>query len=147
MPSTHRDEWLTKQASAATHYGMDNQRDFQDWFLFGLVSVLWAGAYAMTRGATYGPSGLPVGVIVPSRLLIGAVILNTVMLASGRRYPPLSDRKRWAAIAGMGLLGMTGPFVLITIAQKTVDSSLAALYVAAVPIFVVLGANFMFKDE
>ena len=126
---------------------MNKSRNLTDWLLFGAVSLLWAGAYALTRGATFGETGLPVGLIVPARLTIGAIILNMILFATGRRYPPLSDRKRWAAMAGMGLLGMTGPFFLITIAQKTVDSSLAALYVAAVPIFVVLGANFMFKDE
>lgn len=126
---------------------MNKQRNLVDWLLFIAVSFLWAGAYAMTRGAAYGQEGLPVGFIVPARLTIGAMILNAVLFATGRRYPPLSDVPRWAVMAGMGLLGMTGPFFLITIAQQTVDSSLAALYVAAVPIFVVLGANFMFKDE
>ena len=126
---------------------MNKSRNLTDWLLFGAVSLLWAGAYALTRGATFGENGLPVGLIVPARLTIGAIILNMMLFAAGRRYPPVSDRKRWAAMAGMGLLGMTGPFVLITFAQKTVDSSLAALYVAAVPIFVALGANFMFKDE
>ena len=126
---------------------MNKSRNLTDWLLFGAVSLLWAGAYALTRGATFGENGLPVGLIVPARLTIGAIILNMILFATRRRYPPVSDRKRWAAMAGMGLLGMTGPFVLITFAQKTVDSSLAALYVAAVPIFVALGANFMFKDE
>jgi len=133
--------------SQSTPRHMNTQRDMLDWLLFAAVSLLWAGAYALTRGATYGENGLPVGVIVPARLMIGAIILNATVFATGRRYPAFSDFGRWAAMAGMGLLGMTGPFFLITIAQKTVDSSLAALYVAAVPIFVVLGANFMFKDE
>lgn len=126
---------------------MNTSRDLTDWLLFAAVSFLWAGAYALTRGATFGQDGLPVSLIVPARLIIGAIILNAVVFATGRHYPLLSDHKRWAVMAGMGLLGMTGPFILITIAQKTVDSSLAALYVAAVPIFVALGANFMFKDE
>ena len=126
---------------------MEKTRDMTDWLLFVAVSLLWASAYALTRGAAFGEGGLPAGLIVPARLAIGAVVLNSVVFATGRRYPPLSDRKRWAAMLGMGLLGMTGPFFLITVAQKTVDSSLAALYVAAVPIFVVVGANFLFKDE
>lgn len=126
---------------------MNKTRDLTDWLLFASVSLLWAGAYAMTRGATYGEGGLPAGLIVPSRLIIGALILNAVIVITGRRYPPFRDYKRWAAMVGMGLLGMTGPFFLITIAQKTVDSSLAALYVAAVPIFVAFGANLLFKDE
>lgn len=126
---------------------MTKARDLTDWLLFAVVSLLWAGAYAFTRGATYGPGGLPVGIIVPARLIIAALILNLIMFATGRTYPPLSDRKRWRVMIGMGFVGMTGPFALITFAQKTVDSSLAALYVAAVPIFVALGANMLFQDE
>lgn len=126
---------------------MNQTRDMTDWILFVSVSLIWASAYALTRGATYGPTGLPVGLIVPGRLILGAVILNIAVFASGKRYPRISDTKRWATMLGMGALGMTGPFYLITIAQKTVDSSLAALYVAATPIFVTLGANFLFKDE
>lgn len=126
---------------------MTAQRDPQEWLLFWGVSLVWASAYAMTRGAVFGPSGLPVSFVIPVRLVIGAVILNGIVVAKGLRYPPLSDRKRWAAMIGMGFLGMTGPFSLIAVAQQTVDSSLAALYVAATPIFVVTGANFMFDDE
>lgn len=126
---------------------MTSARNTTDWLLFMAVSLLWASAYALTRGATFGPSGLPAGLIVPARIILGAVVLNIVMFATGRRYPPLRDLKRWGAMLGMGFVGMTGPFFLITVAQKTVDSSLAALYVAAVPIFVVVGANFLFKDE
>lgn len=101
----------------------------------------------MTRGAVFGDHGLPVGLIIPARLVIGAIILNVAVLATGRKYPSLKDHKRWAAMAGMGFVGMAAPFFLITTAQQTVDSSLAALYVAATPIFVVLGANVLFADE
>lgn len=126
---------------------MLGKRTSTDWALFVGLCLFWASAYALTRGAAFGDDGLPARLIVPVRLAIGAVILNVAMLASGLRYPPLSDTKRWLAMAGMGFVGMTGPFYLITIAQKTVDSSLAALYVAAAPIFVALGANLLFEDE
>lgn len=98
----------------------------------------------MTRGAV---ASLPVEVIIPARLIIGAIILNIALLVSGERYPALSDFRRWGTMVAMGFVGMTGPFYLITTAQLTVDSSLAALYVAATPIFVTLGATFLFADE
>ncbi|MEM9668471.1 MAG: DMT family transporter [Pseudomonadota bacterium] len=123
---------------------METRRDTTDWLLFWTLSIIWAGAYAMTRGAV---ESLPVGVIIPARLGIGAIILNVAVLVSGERYPAFGDMKRWGAIVLMGFLGMTGPFFLITTAQQTVDSSLAALYVAATPIFVVIGANALFADE
>lgn len=131
----------------STGSGMISKRDTTDWLLFGALSLVWASAYAMTRGAVYGENGLPVGIIIPARLTIGAIILNLFIFARGLKYPPLSDLKRWGTMLAMGFVGMTGPFGLITIAQRTVDSSLAALYVAATPIFVVIGANFLFKDE
>jgi len=126
---------------------MTAQRDFLDWFLFLFLSLLWASAYAMTRGAVFGAHGLPPVLVIPGRLVIGAIILNLVIGVTGRRYPSLSDLKLWAMMAGMGFLGMTGPFFIIAVAQQNVDSSLAALYVAAAPIFVVAGAHFMFEDE
>ena len=80
-------------------------------------------------------------------MTIGAAVLWVLMLARGQKLPPLRDRKRWVAIIGMGLAGSVFPFFLITTAQETVNSSLAALYTAAVPIFVVSGATFLFADE
>jgi len=123
---------------------MTAQRDFLDWFLFLFLSLLWASAYAMTRGAVFGAHGLPPVLVIPGRLVIGAIILNLVIGVTGRRYPSLSDLKLGTMMAGMGFLGMTGPFFIIAVAQQNVDSSLAALYVAAAPIFVVAGAHFMF---
>ncbi|MEM7660978.1 MAG: DMT family transporter [Pseudomonadota bacterium] len=128
----------------ATSATMGKNRDAIDWALFCALSAFWAGAYALTRGAV---ETLPPSAIIPARLIIGAVILNVAMFISGERYPPISDAKRWGTILLMGFVGMTGPFFLITTAQQTVDSSLAALYVAATPIFVVIGANALFADE
>lgn len=119
------------------------------WILFGVLTLLWAGAYALTRVAVGkgGAEGLPPEWVLPGRLTIGACVLWTLMLATGQRLPPSSDRRRWAYIGGMGVVGSLIPFFLITTAQETVDSSLAALYTAAAPIFVVIGATLLFAEE
>ena len=125
-------------------------RSAADWGLFALLTLFWAGAYALTRVAVDKGNpdmGLPVAWVLPGRLTIGAAVLWVLMLARGQKLPPLRDRKRWVAIIGMGLAGSVFPFFLITTAQETVNSSLAALYTAAVPIFVVSGATFLFADE
>ncbi|MEM9055463.1 MAG: DMT family transporter, partial [Pseudomonadota bacterium] len=44
-------------------------------------------------------------------------------------------------------IGTATPFLLITTAQRTVDSSLAALYVAAAPLFVSILAHILFADD
>jgi drug/metabolite transporter (DMT)-like permease len=121
-----------------------------DWALFGLLSLMWAGAYQLTRIAVdkgNPDAGLPAAWVLAGRLTIGAAVLWIIMLAMGRRLPPLRDFRRWRTIVLMGLTSSTFPFFLITTAQKTVNSSLAALYTAAVPLFVAIGAHFLFRDE
>jgi drug/metabolite transporter (DMT)-like permease len=121
-----------------------------DWALFVLLSLMWAGAYQLTRIAVdkgNPDAGLPAAWVLTGRLTIGAAVLWVIMLAMGQRLPPFSDHKRWRAMIGMGLAGSVFPFFLITTAQETVNSSLAALYTAAVPLFVAIGAHFLFRDE
>jgi len=121
-----------------------------DWALFVLLSLIWAGAYQMTRVAVdkgNPDAGLPVAWVLAGRLTVGAAVLWIILLAMGQRLPPFSDVKRWRTIIGMGLAGSVFPFFLITTAQETVNSSLAALYTAASPLFVATGAHFLFRDE
>lgn len=120
-----------------------------DWVLFGLLSLIWAAAYPLTRVAVGKglDTGLPTEWVLPGRLVIGAAFLWIVLLATRKHLPPLSDRKRWMSIAGMGLVGSVIPFFFITTAQETVNSSLAALYTAASPVFVAIGANLLFAEE
>lgn len=115
-----------------------------------IVTVLWAGAYALTRVAVDkgDPSaGLPVIWVLSGRLTVGAVALLGLMLAMGQRLPSFKDRKAWLFMGLMGVVGSVAPFFLITTAQQTVNSSLAALYTSAAPIFIALGANLFFADE
>lgn len=121
-----------------------------DWGLFVFVTIMWAGAYALTRVAVDkgDPSaGLPVIYVLSGRLTIGAVALIGLMLVMGQRLPSFKNRKAWLFICMMGCVGSVAPFYLITTAQQTVNSSLAALYTSAAPIFVALGANLFFADE
>lgn len=123
---------------------MAEHRDAGDWALFGALTLLWSSAYAFTRLAV---ETLPPSLIIPLRLTLGAVVILGVMVAMGERLPPLKEWRKWRAMALMGFVGMTAPFFVITTAQQTIDSSLAALYVAATPIFTVVAAHFAFHDE
>lgn len=129
---------------------MSARPSLTDWFLFAVLSLIWAGAYALTRLAvsTGAPAeGFPPNVIISIRLTIGAVCLFVIAAFSGQKWPALSDYRSWIAIAAMGIVGTAAPFFLITVAQKTVDSSLAALYVAGSPLFVATLAHIVFHDE
>lgn len=129
---------------------MNGSRKPLDWLLFCTLSVLWASAYAFTRMAVSKDApelGFPPYVIIPARVTIGAVILLTVAYFSGQEWPPLRDWQKYATMAVLGIVGTAAPFFVITTAQQTVDSSLAALYVAAAPLFVGVLAHFVFTDD
>ncbi|MFN3212976.1 MAG: DMT family transporter [Henriciella sp.] len=129
---------------------MRETRTPTDWILFAVLTALWSAAYAFTRLAVSqsDPSaGLPPQLIIPIRLTGGAVLLLIVALISGQAWPRLGQWRTWLAMALMGFVGTVAPFLLITIAQQTVDSSLAALYVSAAPLFVAVMAHFAFHDD
>lgn len=123
---------------------MTGQRSTLDWGLFVLLSTLWASAFALTKLAV---DGLPAGLIVTARLATATLAMAIVMLASGQRLPPFSHRAAWKAMVAMGIFGTAAPFYLITLGQKTIDSSLAALLIASAPLFVAGMAHLSFADE
>lgn len=133
----------------ASGQGIIGGRPMLDWLLFGALSLVWAGAYPLTRLAVGKglDTGLPAAWVLPGRLCIGACFLWVVLIASRKHLPPFSDRRRWVSIVGMGIFGSVIPFFFITTAQETVNSSLAALYTAASPVFVAIGANLLFAEE
>ena len=120
------------------------KRSPADWGLFLLLSACWASAFTMTKVAVVD---LPASVIIPGRLISGATILWAVMLARGEQLPPFSDRASWLAILGIGTIGTAAPFYLITLGQKTIDSSLAALLISGSPLFTAAMAHLRFRDE
>lgn len=129
---------------------MNTKRSLVDWSTFGLLSLLWASAYAFNRMAVSKGApelGFPPQLVILGRLSIAAVVLLIIVALTRQKWPAFSDRKSWLAMAAMGLLGCAIPFYLIAAAQKTVDSSLAALYVSASPLFVSIMAHFIFHDE
>jgi len=129
---------------------MQQNRNLTDWALFAALTVLWASAYAFTRLAVSHDdpsSGFPPQFIIPMRITAGAVVLLIVAAISRQPWPRLRDWKSWLIMAAMGMLGTATPFLLITTAQKTVDSSLAALYVSAAPLFTAILAHIFFHDD
>ena len=125
-------------------------RSVFDWGVFAVLTVTWALAYALTRIAVDKGNpemGLPVEWVLPGRLTTGAIVLWILMIFQGKSLPPFSDVRCWIAIFAMALVASVVPFFLITTAQQTVNSSLAALYTSAGPIFVAIAAATFFRDE
>jgi drug/metabolite transporter (DMT)-like permease len=94
-----------------------------------------------------GVEVLPPALLVSARLTIGSIVLGIGAIAFKAKLPPLSDRKTWIALALIGATGTLLPFLLISTAQKTVPSALAAIYIAAAPLIVAILCHFLVAGE
>ena len=98
-------------------------------FYFLLVGFLWGIPYLLMAVAV---EEIPPSAIVAGRTLIGAAILIPVALYRKTFKGAVLGFK---FVAFYSLLEMIGPWILISTAQKKIDSGLAGLLISTVPIF------------
>ncbi len=111
-----------------------------------LLSAIWGSSYLFIA---VGAESLPPLTLVTIRLLIGAMALHVMLRMRGTQLP--RSPRILAALAFMGVTNNIIPFTLITWAEmpgpQQVNSGLAGVLVAAVPIFTTLIAHFALRDE
>lgn len=122
-----------------------------NWVLLALIVAFGGSSFAMIRKAveTVPPSAVAVG-----RLWIGAILLYFLMRAAGRRLPPLFIRKgpnwrvrrSWLWMIAVGAVGNVFPFFIFPWAQQYVESGLAGVYMAFMPIWTIALA-YLFANE
>ena len=98
-------------------------------FYFLLVGFLWGIPYLLMKVAV---EEIPPSAIVAGRTLIGAAILIPVALYRKTFKGAVLGFK---FVAFYALLEMIGPWILISTAQKKIDSGLAGLLISTVPMF------------
>lgn len=113
-----------------------------EWFLLLLLSLLWGGSFFFVGVAV---EALPPLTIVTLRVALASIALMTVVRRIGVRFP--SDLRIWSAFIVMGVLNNVIPFCLIVWGQTHIASGLAAILNATAPIFAVIAAHFLTRDE
>ncbi len=113
-----------------------------EWAMLGALSVLWGGSFFFVGVAL---AELPPLTIVALRVGLAALALNLAVLASGERMP--GGARAWAAFLAMGLLNNVVPFSLIVWGQTQIASGLASILNATTPLFTVLVAHALTRDE
>lgn len=114
-----------------------------DWLVFALLGFFWGSSYLFIKIGVV--AGLQPFTLVMLRLLIGSALLATVVLIARERLP--RERRFYGHISVVGFFGIALPFVLITYAEASVDSALAAVLTAPVPLFVIPFAALLLRDE
>jgi drug/metabolite transporter (DMT)-like permease len=103
------------------------------WLAFGAVSVLWGIPYLFIKVAV--EEGVPPVFLAWARVALAAVV---VVVLAWRAGVLASTRGRWRWLAGYAVVEIVVPFPLIAVGEQWVSSSLAAILIAAVPLFVAL---------
>jgi drug/metabolite transporter (DMT)-like permease len=114
-----------------------------DWLVFALLGFFWGSSYLFIKVGVN--AGLEPFTLVMLRLLIGSALLGTVVLVARERLP--REVRFYAHIAVVGFFGIAFPFVLITHAEASVDSAVAAVLTAPVPLFTIPIAALFLADE
>ena len=114
----------------------------QEWVMLIALSVLWGGSFFFNGVAV---RELPSLTIVLVRVGLAAVTLWAVLTLLNIRMPRMKGL--WPAFFGMGLLNNAIPFTLFVWGQHHIASGLAAILNATTPLFTVLVAHFLTRDE
>ncbi|HXF67304.1 MAG TPA: DMT family transporter [Burkholderiales bacterium] len=117
-------------------------RTLRDWGLLAALVALWGSNFMFVK---LGVATVPPATLVASRLAIGAVILVAVVRACGYTFPPLG--RAWAPYAALALLGNCLPFWFITWGQQTIDSALAGILMAIMPLATLVMAHLWVAGE
>ena len=113
-----------------------------EWALLIALSVLWGGSFFFAEVAL---GDLAPMTIVAGRVGLAALALTVWIHLSGEKMP--RDRRLWGAFFVMGGLNNAIPFGLIVWGQVHIDSGLASVLNGTTPIFTVILAHFLTRDE
>jgi drug/metabolite transporter (DMT)-like permease len=103
---------------------------------------MWGSSYLFIKLAV---DSFGTFTLIALRLLIGAAFLWVVLRASRTALP--RERRVYGHLIVMSVINIAIPFFLITWAEQSVDSALAAILNATVPLFVIVLAPLFLPDE
>ena len=113
-----------------------------EWLIFLALGIAWGSSYLFIKLAV---DSFGTFTLITLRLLIGAMFLWVVLRAS--RIPLPRERRMYGHLLVMATINIAIPFSLITWAEQSVDSALAAIINATVPLFVLVIAPMFLPDE
>ena len=113
-----------------------------EWGMLLALATVWGGSFFFNEIAV---RELPVFTVVVSRVALAAVILLMILRLRKERLP--HDRRVWTAFFGMGLLNNAIPFSLIVWGQQHIASGVASILNASTPLFTVILAHLLTRDE
>ena len=113
-----------------------------DWAVFLALGFMWGSSYLFIKLAV---DDFGTFTLVALRLLVGALLLWAVVRVAHQPLP--RDRRTYGHLVVMAIINITIPFLLITWAEQSVESSLAAILTSPVPLFAIVLSAIFLADE
>ncbi len=113
------------------------------WLVFLLLGACWGSSYLFIKIGVDG--GLTPFTLIAIRLAVGVAVVLTAFLASRQRAP--RSLRTYGHLFVIAILSVALPFSLITWAERSVDSTLAAVINGAIPLCVIVIAPFVLPEE
>lgn len=110
----------------------------------GLIALvaMFGSAFLLTKIAV---QDVPPIMVVAGRIVIGAIVLLLISYAQGEQLRQL--KPYWLLLLALALTGNCVPFFVITWGQQYVDSGLAGILMAMMPLTTVVLAHFFVQGE
>lgn len=110
------------------------------------LATIWGGSFLLIKLAVAqpdAPGNFPPVTLVGIRTGLAGIVLYAVMTLRGLRFP----WHRWRALALLGLINATLPFFLFSWGEQHINSNLAAIYNATTPLWSVILAWLIVREE
>ena len=114
----------------------------RQWAAFLALTVIWGSSFLWIKIAVAELDPVSLSAL---RLCLGAIGLAVFYLMARPGTP--RGAGEWASLIVLGVLGSSVPWILIGWAEITIDSSMATILNATVPLFTVVLAHFFLDDE
>jgi drug/metabolite transporter (DMT)-like permease len=121
---------------------MSTRHEQVDWLMLGALTLMWGSSFLFTKLAL---TGLAFEQVVSVRLGLAALLLLPIAFLLGRR-PPRAP-KLWLFFGLIALVGNLLPFSLIAWGQRSIDSGLAGILMAVMPLATLGLAHFFVPGE
>ncbi len=113
-----------------------------DWLGMIALVIMFGSAFMFTKISVqeYLPS-----VVAGGRIIIAAIVLIILSLIRRESFSFLNDH--WLLLASLAFFGCCLPFYLISWGQQTVDSGIAGILMAIMPLTTIVLAHFFVAGE
>ncbi len=114
----------------------------KNWAMFWGLGLIWGASFLLIKVGVEELGPLP---LVSVRIGLAAVLMAIFLGVTRRRWP--QTRRERLALLYVGLMNTALPFTLITWGEQNIDSGLATVLNATVPLFTLMFAHFALADE